>query len=531
MARRPNVLFIITDQHNAKVLGHRGHPDVQTPNLDRLASEGVRFDNAITQNPICTPSRMCYHSGQYAHNHGYYGLSGPNPGGLPTLFGYLREAGYRTAAIGKIHCPEYWVEDDCDVFMDTGGTSVGGNPSYRSYLRERGVLPDADYGRFQEQPPGGPQSWDGRVSRLDYEDTPEAWIARQAIDVMRSASAADEPFFIEASLPRPHQIYAPSEPFWSMYDEDALTLPPNIEYDMRAAHKAPHLIAMADYAREGAWTLFEPRTYEAGRRRKLHGYLGCVSQCDHAVGQMLDWLREQGLDEDTIVIYTTDHGDYACEHSIMEKAPGICSDAITRIPFIWRWSGHFAAGHVAEEIVETVDVASTLCALAGLDPLQTADGKDISHLLHGESGAVHEIGVTEFAWSKSVRKGRYRLVYYPPEMFADVYPDGFGELYDLEADPWEMQNLYFDPAYAPVIREMQADLLAWLITTTRPATALGLDVAPDEEAVTRFSGVFYDADSDQVVTRYRCSVNADGKFHPDRLRALCKKPLPVRNYL
>jgi arylsulfatase A-like enzyme len=176
-------------------------------------------------------------------------------------------------------------------------------------------------------------------------------------------------------------------------------------------------------------------------------------------------------------------------------------------------------------------VASTLCVLAGLDPLQTADGKDISHLLRGESGEVHKIGVTEFAWSKSVRKGRYRLVYYPPEMFADVYPDGFGELYDLEADPWEMQNLYFDPAYAPVVREMQADLLAWLITTTRPATALGLDVAPDEEAVTRFGGVFYDADSEQVITRYRCSVNADGKFHPDRLRALCKKPLPVRNYL
>jgi len=530
MTKQPNVLFIITDQHNAKVLGHKGHPDVKTPNLDQLAAEGVRFENAITQNPICTPSRMCYHSGQYAHNHGYYGLSGPNPGGLPTIFGHFRRAGYRTGAVGKIHCPEYWVEDDTDFFRETGGTSIGGNPEYRAYLTERGVLQDADYARFQEQQPG-PQSWDGRPSRLAYEDTPEAWIARQTIAFMDACVEEAKPFLIEASLPRPHQIYAPSEPFWSMYGEASLTLPPNAEYDMAAAQKAPHMRAMADMAKEGEWTLFEPRTYEAGRLRKLHGYLGCVTQCDFAVGQMLDWLRERGLEEDTIVIYTTDHGDYACEHGIMEKAPGICADAITRIPHIWRWKAHFKAGHVAEEIVETVDVSTTLCVLAGLDPMQTSDGKDTSHLLRGEQGEVHDIGVTEFAWSKSVRKGKYRLVYYPPEMFPEEYPGGFGELYDLEADPWEMKNLYFDPEYAPVTQELQGDLLAWLITTTRPATALGLDVPPGDQAVKGFGGVFYDAESDQIITRYHCSVNADGKFHPDRLRALCDRPLPVRNYL
>ncbi len=383
MNKPPNILFIISDQHNAKVMGHKGHPDVKTPNLDRMAAEGVRFENAITQNPICTPSRMCYHSGQYAHNHGYYGLDGPNPGGLPTIFGHFRKAGYRTAALGKIHCPEYWVEDDCDFFAATA-CSVLGTPQYTRYLHEKGVLQDADFGRFQEQPPGGGQSWDGRVSRLKYEDSPEGWIARETIGFMQRSVAEGRPFLVEASLPKPHQIYAPSEPFWSMYDEESLTLPPNIAYDMEAAHKAPHLRAMAEVAKQGEWTLFEPRTYEAGRMRKLHGYLGCVTQVDYAVGEMLDWLHENGLDENTIVIYTTDHGDYACEHSIMEKAPGICSDAITHIPSLWRWSGHFAAGYVAEELMETVDVANTLCALAGLDLMQTVDGKDISHMLYGE---------------------------------------------------------------------------------------------------------------------------------------------------
>ena len=299
MSKKPNILFIISDQHNAKVLGHKGHPNVKTPNLDRLAAEGVSFDNAITQNPICTPSRVSYLSGQYCHNHGYYGLSGPNPGGLPTVLGHFQRAGYRTGAIGKIHCPAYWVEDDCDHFRETGGGSIGGNPEYGAYLSEKGVLQDADYGRFQEQPPGA-QSWDGRVSRMTYEDTPEAWIARETIGFMTQTVSEGKPFFVQASLPRPHQIYAPSEPFWSMYDESELVLPPNAEYDM--AHKSPHLRHMAESVKDGSWTLFEPRTFEAGRLRKLHGYLGCVTQVDYAIGQMLDWLEEFGLQENTIVI-------------------------------------------------------------------------------------------------------------------------------------------------------------------------------------------------------------------------------------
>ena len=509
MAKRPNVLFIISDQHNAKVLGHKGHPDVKTPNLDRLAAEGVRFENAITQSPICTPSRVSFLSGQYPHNHGYYGLSGPRPRGLPTVLGYFRRAGYRTAAVGKIHCPEYWVEDDSDLYLETcEGCSVGGAEEYRAYLEERSLREDHttlfEFGRR------GRQSCDARASVLRYEDSMEGWAVRQAIDFMSQVKEEGRPFFVHVSLPKPHQCYTPSEPFWSMYDEGKLTLPLNADYDMAAARKAPHMRRAAERWRRGDWTLFEPRTYEAGRLRKLHGYLGCVSQVDHAVGELLDFLRREGLEEDTIVIYASDHGDYACEHGIMEKAPGICSDAITRIPFIWRWPGRFEEGHVATEVVEAVDLAPTLCSLAGLEPLQTSDGKDISHLLRGERGEVHRIGVTEFAWSKSVRKGKYRYVYYPPDMFPEEYPDGFGELYDLERDPWEMENLYFEPEYADVVRELRDELLDWLVTTTRPTTVLGLG---------KFGGT-------QAITRYRCTFNPDGKVNPERLRSMRN-----RNYL
>jgi choline-sulfatase/uncharacterized sulfatase len=504
--RKPNILFMISDQHNAKVLGHKGHPDVKTPNLDRMAEQGVRFDNAITQNPICTPSRMCFLSGQYCHNHGYYGLSGPNPGGLPSIFGHFRRAGYLTSAIGKIHCPEYWVEDDCDNFHETCDCSIGGrSDAYCRFLKERGKLELEDHIGLTEFGPKGQQSMESRPSPLAFEESQEGWIASQTIEFIRKATAQGRPFLAHASFPRPHQCTSPSEPFWSMYDESRLTLPPSADYEM--VRKAPHVARAAQHWRKGGWTLFEPKTFEAGRRRKLHGYLGAISQVDHAAGLILDFLREASIEQDTIVVYSSDHGDYACEHGLMEKAPGICHDAITRIPYLWRWPGHFKPGHLATELVETVDLASTVCALAGVDPLETSDGKDISHLLRGEAGEVRKVAVTEFAWSKSVRKGDFRLVYYPPDMFPEEYPDGFGELYDLKADPWEMRNLHFEPGYRGKVLELERDLLDWLVTTTRPATTLGLRLPQ----------------TGQTVTRYGCTANLDRKFHPGRLRTISHK--------
>ncbi|MFC1527017.1 sulfatase, partial [Candidatus Latescibacterota bacterium] len=446
MATRPNVLFIVSDQHNAKVLGHAGHPDVKTPHLDRMVEEGVRFTNAITQNPICTPSRVSFLSGQYCHNHGYYGLSGGNPGGLPNLFGHFRRAGYTTAAMGKIHCPEYWVEDDCDVFHETCGCSVGGrSPEYSRFLRDRGVEHLEDHGSLPEFGDRGRQSMEGRPTPLSFDECQEGWIASTAIATMEGAADAGQPFFVHASLPRPHQCTSPCREFWDLYEGVDLWLPPNADGDM--AGKAPHLRRAAERWRRGEWTLFDPPTFEAGRLRKLRGYLGAVSQVDAAVGRMLGFVRERGLAEDTIVIYTADHGDYACEHGIMEKAPGICSDAITRVPLIWWSPSRVATGHEAPQIAELVDISQALCALADVEPMETSDGIDLSNLLAGGEGEAHRLGVTEFAWSKSVRRGPWRYVHYAREMFPEEYPGGFCELYNLDEDPWEMTNLADDPGH------------------------------------------------------------------------------------
>jgi arylsulfatase len=250
-------------------------------------------------------------------------------------------------------------------------------------------------------------------------------------------------------------------------------MPPNVDYDMST--KAPHLRRTREQqeANPESWTLFEPRTYRAGLKRKQHGYLGCVSQVDRAVGEMLEFLDGRGLSDNTIVIYTADHGDYACEHGIIEKAPGICGDAICRVPSIWRWSGRFRAGQVTDRILQNVDLAPTLISLLGLDPMYTCDGEDVTRLLRGEDVVVTDFGVTEHPWSKSVLKGKWRLVYYPERMFADELGGRrFGELYDLDTDPWEMSNLYFLAEHQKKVRELERDLMDWLVTTTRIKTML-----------------------------------------------------------
>ncbi len=516
MRNKLNVIFILADQHNAKCLGSSGHSAVITPNLDRLAREGVKFNNAVCQNPICTPSRMSFLSGQYCHNHGYYGLEGPNPDGLPTLPGHLRRYGYMTAAIGKIHCPEYWVEDDSDIYHETCGCSIGRrSKEYEKFLSEKGMAEYEDHGGLHEFGQKGWQSMEGRPSRLSFEESQEGWIAKTAIEAIEKSMAADKPFFIHASFPRPHQCTSPSKEFWDMYEGVELPLPPNADYSMDG--QSPAMTSSANAWREGKWALLEPKTFEAARLRKLRGYLAAITQVDHAVGKIMEFIKKSGIGDDTLVVYSSDHGDYACEHGIMEKAPGISHDAITRIPMIWHAPARIANGHIADELVESVDLAPTICGLAGLEPMQTADGKDLSELLNGTRCELRKIAVTENVWSRSVRKGDWRLVWYPDAIFKKEHPGGFGELYNLKDDPWEMKNLYFEPKYSEKVSELRCDLLEWLVTTTRSKTTLF--------GATASSACTGDW---QRRLRYRNPINMDGKSSPSRI---LEQNMHHRNYI
>lgn len=284
-----------------------------------------------------------------------------------------------------------------------------------------------------------------------------------------------------------------------MYPEEEIELPPNADVDLDAAGKAPHLKHMAQRARDGGFALFEPRTFEAQRLRKIRGYLGQVSEIDHTVGTVLQGLDELGLRDDTIVIYSTDHGEYVYQFGVPEKAPGIFSDSVCRIPMIWRIPGILPEGVELSHLVETVDMINTLCHYCGLPELETTDGFDIHHLLEGTGQPVRDVAVTEHPWSKSITDGRYRWVYYPERHPVSQAAPGFYELYDLETDPWEMTNLYQDPEARDIAYRLQEKLLNWLISTTRIKTSLP---AVQEEG-------------SQWQERYKHRVNADGKSSPN----------------
>ena len=229
---RPNVLFLIADQHNAKCLGCAGIVPVRTPNLDRLAREGVRFTSAVTNNPICTPSRTCYFSGQYVHNHGYYGLSGPNPGALPTLLGQFRQPGTRLPpsarsirlCVGSNQTPTSFARS-------TPTSAADLHSPYDDYLRPLGLEKLRD--DIVQMP-------DGRPSHLPYKHSVEAWCVREAMKFIDSCG--QQPWIMQVSLPRPHMAYIPAKEFWDLYSDDTIWLPPNADADL--SMKAPHLQKM-----------------------------------------------------------------------------------------------------------------------------------------------------------------------------------------------------------------------------------------------------------------------------------------------
>lgn len=446
-------------------MGCAGHPQVQTPNLDRLASEGTRFTNTYAQNPICTPSRLSILTGQYCHNTGYYGLSGPAPTHLPSWLGHFRSQGYRTAGIGKLHLPNTprnWLESHVDLLADCYETADGyqGRSPYFDYLRRHGAReleeswhqPDGDGGYFIAN--------DARPARLPYEHNVDLWCARQATEFI--AAGDGRPFSIQVAFPHPHHGLMAAQPFWDMYPDD-LALPPTLHQPPE--HRPPHFRAMWQAFRRQKWDFGPPHDFESGARRQWKGTLACMTQVDDAIGYLVKFLEQHALLESTVIVYGSDHGCYHGIHGIAEKAPGICSDAVCRVPFIWR--GPKISRKVSDQLVENIDIASTAMAVCGADPMPTSCGCNLSKILAGDGQPAREVAVTENVWSKALRWGEWRFVHYQPEMFEG---QDVGELYNLALDPDEATNLYHEADYREIVEQGRRLLLEWLIRAQRPVT-------------------------------------------------------------
>lgn len=478
---KPNVLILYSDQHHAGTLGCYGNEEIHTPNLDRLAQEGVLLERAYTQNPICTPSRMSFLSGLYPHNLGYYGLMGPKPE-LPSIFHYFKEAGYKTGLAGKTHTPTGWFDEDIDFLADAFGYEVP-RTYYRNKMAEgvqglslndysldlarEGLMEDRDdkiyHEWYEAHHHDAGQGLDARYSRLDEDHTVEAWTAGKTIDFIEAYQ--DNPFIFWMSVPRPHQTYVPAKKFWDMYDEDRLTLPPNADDPMEGRHPMARR-QLYSFKESTDWMSFEPKTYDRARRRVLRGYYANVTQVDDAFGRVLNRLEELGLRENTIVLYLTDHGEFAGEHGLIEKAPGIAFHCVTHIPTIISYPKALAQNVRREGLAESVDWFKTLCDLCAIPVPSHVMGQSLVPLLK-EGKKVKDYAFTENAFSKTIHSDRYKLTLYPDDICDDKR---FGELYDLKEDPWEMQNLYENPAYKDVLYELTTELLMWLVRTTRVKT-------------------------------------------------------------
>ncbi len=465
-----NVLMILADQHHAGLLGCAGDPQVKTPNLDRFAASGVRFAEAYCQNPICTPSRVSILSGQYCQNHGYYGLSGPSEPRLSNLFRHFKQGGYRTAGIGKLHLPDSprnWIADDVDLFADSYEMETGGegDSEYLRALQRDGLreLEDSWHNPYEYGEALIPL--DAMPSKMPFERTQEMWCADKVIEFIGSGD--ERPFFIQANFQKPHHPLLPVKAFWDQYPED-LDLPES--YGENLHHRAPHFRHTAENARSYSWDFAEPGEDElAGPRRAWRGTLACVTQLDAVFGRLMDFLENAGLAENTIVIYGSDHGSYHTRHGLLEKAPGICSQDVCRVPMLWRVPGLTPeSGTVCGELVENIDMASTLPELCGLEAMESADGCSLRGLLAGAQEPIREVAVTENPWSKSIRWDRWRMVHYVDGTFPEK---GLGELYDLVADPGERENLYAAESHRGVRDAGIRKLCDWLIRSRRVRTS------------------------------------------------------------
>lgn len=473
---RPNVIVVMTDALRATALGLHGNPVVRTPHLERLAAEGVTFEWTYCANPSCVPSRVSFLTGRYPHTTRSRVNFVMLQDGETTFPQELTASGYQLALTGKNHAyPETGPNSVHGVFDWMYEVSHGGplrptpDPEIREYKKFlRGLFVD-NVKHLGE--PWYPAPTPFRPEVCNTYQTVEG-----ALTYLRDA--AREPFFLWCSIPEPHTPFTAPEPYATMYDPAAIELPPNYRDDL-TTKPTPHLITHLAQRMDT-----EP---EERVRQGLAMYYGMINFVDDQVGRLIRHLEETGLAERTLVIFTADHGEYVGEHGMISKSHQLY-DALMRVPLICWWPGTIPGGRRVEHLMEQIDVAPTVLDLCGVPPPPGMQARSFASLLLGGDYAPREAVFAEsglegepttldearalidqelhYHWggrpagwrdrAKMIRTQRWKYVH---------YLSGQAELYDMEADPWEMTNLATDPAYAEVIHGFWRQLLDWEIRT------------------------------------------------------------------
>jgi arylsulfatase A-like enzyme len=464
---RPNILFIMSDDHAYQAVGAYGSRLNETPNIDRIATAGVRFDRCYVTNSICAPSRACILTGKYSHKNGHLDNHTVFDGGQPTFPKLLQAAGYQTAVIGKWH-----LESE-----PTGFDHWEVLPGQGKYYRPDFITP------------AGKIAVPGYVTEV---------ITDRAIDWLKQGRA-EQPFCLLVQHKAPHRSWEPAAKNLTLYQAQKFPEPSTLLDDyatrkaaeiaeMRISQMAPasdlklweandrdrqfryRQMSPADRA---AWEkLIDPRLAKfaaanpQGDERTrwfyqlyLQDYLACVASVDESVGRLLDYLDESGLADNTIVIYCSDQGFYLGEHGWFDKR--FMYEESLRTPLVLRWPGVVQPGRVEERIVSNVDFAETFLEAAGVEIPPDMQGRSLAPLLRGESpGDWRESFYYHYyegedrehhvAKHEGVTNGRAKLIHF--------YTIGEWELFDLASDPHELANLYGQPEHAGLQAEMLAEL-------------------------------------------------------------------------
>ncbi|BCS33237.1 sulfatase [Luteitalea sp. TBR-22] len=434
-----NVLLITNDEQRHDALGAAGNPVIRTPNMDRLAREGVLFERNFVQSPQCVPSRSAMHTGRYPHVTRTMTNQHELPEDEETLADILDARGYATAAIGD------------EPFAPTN--AMGG---FRQFYAT-----DPDWLALLDAKGWGPRAAEHRArARRGFQNLPAPWpeeldettyFAGKAIEYI--TGRRDRPFFLHVNFRRPHFPFDPPAPYDRMYA--GASFPASHSRPGEMDGKPPsHAQALADTG--GA----DLRTMTAADLEQIKSYYyGMVSLNDTHIGRILDTLEALGLASRTIVIVTADHGEMLGDHGLLFKA-GYMYDEVVRTPLLMRAPGKLPAGRRVTTLTEAIDIMPTVLELLEMAPSPRIQGRSLLPQVAGTS-ASRDAVYAEFPATKMIRTDDWKLVHYVGQPL--------GELYDLRQDPNELHNLFADEAHREIKAQLLARLLDWMVRTADPA--------------------------------------------------------------
>jgi arylsulfatase A-like enzyme len=430
---RPNILYIMADDHASHAISAYGSKVNRTPQIDRLAKEGMRFDNCFVTNSICTPSRAAILTGKYSHINGVP-VFNRFDGSQPTLAKHLHAAGYHTGMIGKWH--------------------LGSDPTgfdYWNILPGQGVYHDPVFIEM-----GKRRKHQGYVTDL---------ITEFSIEFLKGRPAG-KPFFLMCHHKAPHRPWEPDGKHAREFAVAKIPEPETFHDDYATRGDAAREATMridrdlqpSDVKQTPPPGLSDLELKQWKYQRYMQDYLACVAAVDDSVGRLLDYLDSSGLAQNTIVIYTSDQGFFLGDHNWFDKR--FMYEESLRMPFLVRWPGRIRPGSTANAMVLNVDFAPTLLAAAGMSVPADMQGRSFLPILEGHKPADWRTSIYyryyHYPWHHrvqphyGVRTDRYKLIYFNK---LDQW-----ELYDLKLDPHELKNVYNDPAYAETVRRLKADL-------------------------------------------------------------------------